>query len=272
MTKDQVVGTIRKTNEYWKFEKLLGNRDVSESRKAAIVNSIRERGYLISPILVNEKFEIIDGQGRFEACKELNLPIVYTIQQGLSIDDCIAMNIKMKNWNMTDFIESYSNRGNPDYMILKRLICEYPSIGAATIAGMASGLSGSGGTIQEKIKKGQFQLKVDVQSLKNTLSFVAKIQSLTGDVTGQRKDTAVAFCYGVNGVDILRLEKTICDNHRAIAIPSAVSDIIAEIERAYNYRLKLDNHIFFSREYERVCRDKNAAYASRWLARRAENN
>ena len=36
-------------------------------------------GFIKNPIVVNEKMEIIDGQGRFEVCKEKGLPIYYNI-------------------------------------------------------------------------------------------------------------------------------------------------------------------------------------------------
>ena len=51
---------IKVTNEYEKFKKLKGNRAVTEKRKEKIKKSILKVGYITSPILVNDEFEIID--------------------------------------------------------------------------------------------------------------------------------------------------------------------------------------------------------------------
>ena len=73
------VGTVYSTTDYDSFAKLEGNRDVLQSRKNIIKESIEERGWIRNPVVVNEKMQIIDGQGRFEALKELGMPIEYVI-------------------------------------------------------------------------------------------------------------------------------------------------------------------------------------------------
>ena len=103
---------IYKTGELCKFKRLLGNRDITESRVSAIIDSIEKVGYQPVPILVNEKMEVIDGQGRLEACKRLGLPIYYIVKNGIGIDECMSMNIKMQNWTIYDFIKSRAEQGN----------------------------------------------------------------------------------------------------------------------------------------------------------------
>lgn len=90
------VGAIYSSQEYSEFKKLNGNRSVLEQRKNMIIASIQERGWIRNPIVVNEKMEIIDGQGRFEALKKLNMPVEYVVAKGATISDCIALNIKQK--------------------------------------------------------------------------------------------------------------------------------------------------------------------------------
>ena len=41
-----------------------------------------QSNYLFTVIIVNENYEIIDGQHRFEVIKELNLPLRYIICEG----------------------------------------------------------------------------------------------------------------------------------------------------------------------------------------------
>ena len=87
---DKIIGNILQTSEYEKFKVLGGNRRIDHSHKVA--ESIKNHGQLLAPITVNEKFEIIDGQNRFEAFKRLNLPVQYIVSEGYGINECVAMN------------------------------------------------------------------------------------------------------------------------------------------------------------------------------------
>ena len=117
---------IRETDNYDQFVKLLGNRDVTAARIAAIKESILRIGYQPSVIIVNEKMEVIDGQGRIAACKALNIPCYYVVKPGLTIEDCISMNIKMKNWSDLDYLRSYAERGVKPYEIMMQMLEEFP--------------------------------------------------------------------------------------------------------------------------------------------------
>ena len=66
---------IFRTNKYEIFKQLKGNREVSPKRISKIINSIKEVGYIINPIIVNEKMEVIDGQGRLEALRILKIQL-----------------------------------------------------------------------------------------------------------------------------------------------------------------------------------------------------
>lgn len=84
---------IFRTNKYEIFKQLKGNREVSPKRISKIINSIKEVGYIINPIIVNEKMEVIDGQGRLEALRILKMPVDYIIQDGIGIKECISIKL-----------------------------------------------------------------------------------------------------------------------------------------------------------------------------------
>ena len=69
---------VQTSSDYAKFKTLIGNRKPNELHIKRLISSFKER-YLFSPILVNEKMQIIDGQHRFLSAKELNLPINYLV-------------------------------------------------------------------------------------------------------------------------------------------------------------------------------------------------
>lgn len=60
---------IKVTNNYEMFKILAGNRGVSPARVKKIKKSIEDVGYITSPILVNEKMEVIDGQRQIASFK-----------------------------------------------------------------------------------------------------------------------------------------------------------------------------------------------------------
>lgn len=113
MSKD---GT-RKTTDYEKFGTIEGNRQVDRRHVREIKALIETNGNLIEqfPIKVNPNMEILDGQHRFEALKELELPIVYEIVEGANINTVRAINLGNKNWNWQDMAQSFYDLGNEEY-------------------------------------------------------------------------------------------------------------------------------------------------------------
>lgn len=168
------------TEDYNGFKKLLGNREVTEERVAAIMTSMEDVGYMMSPILVNERLETIDGQGRLEALQRLGWPVYYIIQKGAGIDECIAMNIKMKNWKVGDFVNSYATRGYEDYIKLVELHEKYPYHTYQTIYRIMAGTLDRGG-VDKKIKNGHYAI-VNEKNGRGCLAFIdsihEKIESL----------------------------------------------------------------------------------------------
>lgn len=84
---------IKYTSNYSRFKHLNGNRNIVEPHLRRLIKSIQENGWLEnSPVLVNQKYEIIDGQHRFEACKTLGLPIEYMVVYDEDLSTCIVRN------------------------------------------------------------------------------------------------------------------------------------------------------------------------------------
>lgn len=119
----KVVGQIYQTDDYSIFKKLDGNRDTGNVK--AILESIDDVGYLLSPILINENFEVIDGQHRLEALKIKKLPVPYIVQSGIGWRECQAMNTGQKNWQAMDYVRSFAKTGNDNYARLLDLWTEY---------------------------------------------------------------------------------------------------------------------------------------------------
>ena len=113
----KIIGQIFEEENYDTFHRLNDNRDVLSARLSKLITSISER-WILNPIIVNEKMEIIDGQGRFEALKRLNKPIPYIISPGATSEDCRRMNKYNNRWSVLDFANSWSKAGKIAYTIL----------------------------------------------------------------------------------------------------------------------------------------------------------
>lgn len=115
MTKDNVIGEIFISDNYSKFKlrqddlpkEEIENRKVDKNLVKKIVKSIkthRDYGHLF-PIIVNGDFEILDGQHRFTARKELSLPIYYIVDRLFDPKHLGGINDAMKKWSKNDFVE-----------------------------------------------------------------------------------------------------------------------------------------------------------------------
>lgn len=113
--KDKAVTQVFKTKNYSKFKFLSGNRPLKSSHLKRLMASFEIKDLEI-PIIVNEEFEIIDGQHRFEVQKKLGYPIVYILKKGYQLPEVHILNTSRRNWTMKDFMDSYADLGMKEYV------------------------------------------------------------------------------------------------------------------------------------------------------------
>ena len=113
---------VKKTTDYTLFKKLEGNRDVR--KKNALVKSITEMDLtMCSPIIVSEDFRIVDGQHRFEACKELGLPIYFLVMPSKNAERAmIVLNKCQSQWRNEEFFQYNVKKVGGCYSELKDYI------------------------------------------------------------------------------------------------------------------------------------------------------
>lgn len=245
---------VYSTTDYDQFKKLLGNRDVSTSRLSAIKESILRIGYQPSPILVNEYYEVIDGQGRLAACKSLGIPIYFIIKEGLSIDDCISMNIKMKNWDESDYINCYARRGYQSYIDLEEMIREFPMMNWSQIYDVANQ---NNSAVKEQMKNGKLEFK----------SFTYKQYERARWISAMLPYIKVSGLYTNRAVDVLiRLDKyKLVDKNRMLDSMEKYShlsefkayrsaDTLRALNEIYNYNRKQKK--YFADDYQKIADSK----------------
>lgn len=168
---DKQVTSVFETSDYDKFKFMLGNRNINLSSVKKIEESISQNGFKMCPILVNEKFEIVDGQHRFNALKDLGLPIYYIIENGLNIEDCKNLNINTKNWSLDDYVRGYADLGYAEYVKLIKMTKELKisfSCGVCLLAGVDY----SGGVqITNMAKSGNLKIFYSLNKAKEILNY-----------------------------------------------------------------------------------------------------
>lgn len=116
---------IVKTKNYELFSLKKENREVNYNKVASLKSKLIDDGRQIVPIICNSKMEIIDGQHRFQALKELEWPIMYYIDDQVTSADLITINNTQKNWGIIDYIHYYASLGNVTFRALEKIIKEY---------------------------------------------------------------------------------------------------------------------------------------------------
>ena len=159
MTMDTATNIIvQKTTDYEKFSFISGNRNISKANLKKLLNSMEEK-QLIIPIIVNEKYQIIDGQHRFTGCKELKKPVYYIINQGYGIDEVKRANTVGTNWDKEDFLNTYIQEDNENYIMLNDLKKKYGLQIGVLLKIFASFQNKSDFLINSDFKKGNLEIK-----------------------------------------------------------------------------------------------------------------
>ena len=109
-----IFGNIMVTENYDMFKKIGGNRKLNKANYAKIVKSMKEE-QLIIPIVVNEKYEIIDGQHRYTACKDLGKPVYFYMVRGYGLEQVKRANIASSNWKKENYLDMFVAEGNETY-------------------------------------------------------------------------------------------------------------------------------------------------------------
>jgi len=150
------IGKVYQTTNYDQFKLLFDNRHLNQAHLKRLKKSIQE-GYIPVPIIVNEKNELIEGQHRWYVCREMQIPLAYTVIKGLTIKDAQRLNSTIRTWNADDYIESYSKNGNETYVKYLEFK-NNTGLGHNECQALLSG-SSHGKEIQHKFNSGKFVIK-----------------------------------------------------------------------------------------------------------------
>lgn len=180
-----LLTNVYETTNYEIFKRLESNRAVTAERVKKLLSSFGEKAIDI-PVVCNEKFELVDGQGRYEARKQLGLPIPFIVINGLDIEDCRRLNRYNTKWSVIDWINSWANNANEkiaaNYKALKKCMVDnnVSASRALRLSGHGGHAHGDGGGVIES----------------GNLIFTEKDDQIVRDILKKGNEILEALCFG----------------------------------------------------------------------------
>lgn len=227
------------TDKYGLFKTLVGNRGTDAHHVERLAKAIEKKNLLEEfPIIVNEQFEIIDGQHRLMAAAQLGVPVHYKIVRHMDLANTMDINTASKSWGVKDFVNSYVTLENSHYIALKEFAEEF-GVSYTIAANLLLGKASDGGHIAETLRNGSFQIQSSHRARK-----VAEALSRVAPYTDFKAKSNRTFIAALNllmdneDFDIDRLIGKLKNNGQLIHIRQNLRYYIIHIEEIYNFNVK----------------------------------
>ena len=172
---------VYKTYDYSLFKTIKGNREINSSHLKGLEKSMKEN-YLFTIIIVNENYEIIDGQHRFTIISKLLLPVYYIIRKGYGMDEVIKFNTESAVWKADDYLNTYCIDEKNDYKLYYKFKKRY-KLGHQETKTLLSGSRRDNSTYARLFKEGKFKINNYNKAVEN----VEKIFSLAPYYAGYKR-------------------------------------------------------------------------------------
>lgn len=224
---------VHTTTDYFLFKPIDGNRNKNALHLNRLKKSITEH-YLFTVIIVNERYEIIDGQHRFECVKDLGLPLNYIVCKGYGLNEVQILNQNSKTWNADDYLTGYCNLKNENYLIYKEFKEKY-QFGHNECMSMLTGINMNGGTLFNAFKDGTFK----VTNLVNAEKEAEQIWMLEDLYKGFKRRAfiyAMLCLFDKPQFDFSEFLQKIKKQPSALKDCVDIKQYISLIEEIYNYR------------------------------------
>lgn len=148
--KSELVNMVYKTDDLSIFNTIDGNRVPNLQHIKRLADSIKIYGMKCNPILVNEKMQVIDGQHRLMAAKEVGSFVYYIILNGYTLSEVHTLNLNQKNWTKKDYMDGYANMGIESYIKLRNFFLKNEDFSFTDCISFCTNVSSFNQTIAQK--------------------------------------------------------------------------------------------------------------------------
>jgi len=228
------------TRDYDKFKLLEENRTVSKSHVNKLKIAIGDNPNIMraQPILVNEDMEVIDGQHRLQACRELDIPVYYNIVEHLTVKEARNINVVHRTWSSMDYAESYAKAGNVYYKALVAYKNENPSISLSIVRFICQGPQSRETNLIYTFRTGDFTIGRDSEDIEWMLAKVNAIHDINDGEIPVQSAFVRAFVEACDNHEDFEPEvfmRNLKANPTMFKRVSTVRDALRMIEDIHNY-------------------------------------
>lgn len=230
---------VQSTTDYSKFRKITLNRDTAQRHINNLVEAIQEQGNIsrISPVIVNENMEVIDGQHRVLALEQLQMPVYYLVIDGANINTVRQMNNLQKNWTAPDFARSYALAGNKNYQRFIQLAEDYGYPYGTLMMFCVRDAKG----VQKRFRQGDFiltpegdeQARAHLDLLKQAINLVPRYKSNRGFAQAFK---LISLNPQYSHARFIRKLKQVGDD--TLKNWSKIEDFLRAFENIYNHQMR----------------------------------
>lgn len=222
---------VHTTTDYGLFKSIDGNRNLNLLHLNRLRKSMQERA-LFTIITVNERYEIIDGQHRFEVSKELGLPVHYVMCEGYGLNEVHIINATSKVWDADDYLEGYIKLNKPAYIQYAKFKNHYEFSHNSCMTILAGGYNGA---YYKQFYDGLFEIK----NYKAAVEFAERVMLVAPYYAGfKRRHFIDALLQLVRKpqFEFMEFLNKLRLNPSSLTDCNTVSQYITLIEEIYNYR------------------------------------
>lgn len=236
------MNNLKTTTDYDKFSVLDGNRSISFRHVRELKRLINANGNLNDkfPIKVNAELQILDGQHRFQALRELELPIVYEVIEGANINTVRAINLGNRNWDWKDMAQSYHDLGNEEYGWFLNYVSEYelPFLVALSFCDQPASRGQA-----SPFNRGYLLVEDKPKAVKIAEHY-QQIRVMTG-LTHRDFALALRMLHMNEDYDEERMVKKLAERGDSLPLKATRMDYARELEEIYNYGLSVSRTRLF---------------------------
>ena len=253
----KIIGKVYETTDYDKFSFVIGNRAVKTkgAKWNALFTSIKEHGQL-EPALVNERFEVINGQHRLVCCKELGVPFKYTFGKYNASCEIIGEANRGSKWGVREYVNFYSSQTDAraiNYKYFEALRTEF-HLGDSSLTVIINANDGT--SVRDAIKTGK--LKISSAMYDTLRKCLFELYELGFDkwLKDNRRNAraywaAITYAWRNPEVDMKRLMKVMWENEYRVPSTTKTTELLRALSEIYNRRLAKVNRIYMDQDWER---------------------
>lgn len=207
---------LGETKAYDKFKFIESNRDINEPNLRKIEESILKIGIQV-PIVVNDSYEIIEGQHRFIALRKNNLVVPYIVSSRATESNIDGLQ-ESRKWTAIDFCKSRAAKGDVSCRLALDLAEEWYQDSdkkmhpQRTIELVMDGRASSG--VRTKLRNGSYITNTDcAKDVYDAIQTMSEMDMGTTPFGQKIVRTLKMLYYDFLGLDLEVIQKMTRDNY-----------------------------------------------------------